>query len=713
MHNVLKRLELQGFKSFAGKTVLDFPARVVAIVGPNGSGKSNIIDALRWVLGEREAKKLRGETLDNLIFAGTAKKSAVGLTRVTLYLDNRKRNFPLDVEEIMLVRKADRSGTSEFTWNGKEIKLKDLAPILAKSRLGSRGLTIVSQGQSDIFVRSTPEERRNMIEEILGLKEFRLKKHTCERRLETSRINMDKAQAMINELSPHLRFLRKQRTRFEKRSEIENKLINFENEYFSFNHNKLKSSLVDVSEPITKFLGEQKTREKEIGVLEENLKSVNKKTDELSKAKDVRLLLTELFDSKSSLEKELGRLEAKIEFQKPTSSSNSSLVEITDVVQTITKEIELTLKLDNVSDIKNALKDWLQKFKNLLKEDATSDKTNLVDEQKELEREITAINVKIENLRGEEEQLAEEQESANQEFREKVEYLELKKNELRGLEQKMQTQFFEKEKIQLKLGELEREWQSFGRSIDELKNLPKISKEIDSPDVERKMVRLRAELAAIGEIDEGLVNEAKESEERYEFLNRELEDLKKAVTDLKNLIKDLDQKIHSDFRSSFKQINEEFNKYFRLMFGEGKAKLKLQTYKPKDMDLEKGMEIEDNEDDQELRAGVEIDLSVPRKSIKGIDMLSGGEKSLTSLAALFALISVSPPPFLVLDEIDAALDEKNTQRFAELVKEFSKKTQFVLITHNRATMEAADALYGITMGDDGVSRVLSLKLEKT
>ena len=93
-------------------------------------------------------------------------------------------------------------------------------------------------------------------------------------------------------------------------------------------------------------------------------------------------------------------------------------------------------------------------------------------------------------------------------------------------------------------------------------------------------------------------------------------------------------------------------------------------------------------------------------------MLSGGEKSLTSLAALFALISVSPPPFLVLDEIDAALDEKNTHRFAELVKEFSKKTQFVLITHNRATMEAADALYGITMGDDGVSKVLSLKLEK-
>lgn len=694
--------------------MLDFPARVVAIVGPNGSGKSNIIDALRWVLGEREAKKLRGDTLDNLIFAGNAKKSAVGLVRVALYLDNRKRGFPLDTEEIMLVRKADRSGTSEFTWNESEIKLKDLAPILARGRLGSRGLTIIGQGQSDIFVRSSPEERRMMIEEILGLKEFRLKKHACERRLRASRINMDKVQAMINELSPHLRFLRKQRTRFEKRSEIENKLRNFENEYFSFHYHKLKGTLARALEPITQFLEEQKTREKEIKVLEEGLRMVSEKTSGLSKAKDIRRTLTELFDEKSTIRKDLGRLEARIEFQQPVSSNNPSLTDITDTVQTLTKEIESAILWDSMSDIKDALGSWLRRLKDLFKKGLASDSSDLVVSRKKLEHDIAAIDAKIKGLRGEEEQLAQEWESANQEFREQVEQLELKKNEFRELEQKTQTQFFEKERFQLRLSELEREWQSFGHSIDELRNITKISKEIDSSGLEKKMVRLRTELAAIGEIDEGLVHEAKESEDRYEFLSRELADLKKAVSDLKNLIKDLDEKIHSDFRSSFRKINEEFNKYFRLMFGEGKAKLKLQTYKSKDINLEEGAEIttDEDEENQELRAGVEIDLSVPRKSIKGIDMLSGGEKSLTSLAALFALISVSPPPFLVLDEIDAALDEKNTQRFAELVKEFSKKTQFVLVTHNRATMEAADALYGITMGDDGVSKVLSLKLEE-
>ncbi|MDO8442972.1 MAG: AAA family ATPase, partial [bacterium] len=117
------------------------------------------------------------------------------------------------------------------------------------------------------------------------------------------------------------------------------------------------------------------------------------------------------------------------------------------------------------------------------------------------------------------------------------------------------------------------------------------------------------------------------------------------------------------------------------------------------------------EEEDELSAGIEMELVIPRKKIKGLEMLSGGEKSLVSIAVLFALISVSPPPFLVLDEVDAALDERNTKRFAELIKDFSKKSQFIIVTHNRATMESSDVLYGVTMEEDGVSKVLSIKLD--
>ena len=203
--NFLKSLELQGFKSFAAKTSLEFPARVTAIVGPNGSGKSNIVDAIRWVLGEREAKTLRGGTLENLIFSGTPKRTAQGFAKVSLYFDNAKKTFPIESTEVVVSRRADRSGTSEFAWNDMEIRLKELLPVFARARLGARGLNMIGQGESDVFVRSNPEERRLMIEEILGLREFRIKKNQAERRLESSRVNMEKVAAMLEELGPHLR----------------------------------------------------------------------------------------------------------------------------------------------------------------------------------------------------------------------------------------------------------------------------------------------------------------------------------------------------------------------------------------------------------------------------------------------------------------------------------------------------------------------------
>ena len=155
------------------------------------------------------------------------------------------------------------------------------------------------------------------------------------------------------------------------------------------------------------------------------------------------------------------------------------------------------------------------------------------------------------------------------------------------------------------------------------------------------------------------------------------------------------------------------------MFGGGKAKFKIESKKLKVKsenedsgdDEEKKSITPGTEDEEESEVGLDIEVSIPRKRITGLDMLSGGERSLVSIAALFALISVSPPPFLVLDEIDAALDERNASRFAEMLKSFSDRTQFVVVTHNRATMEVANVLYGVTMGDDGTSRVLSLKLE--
>ncbi len=153
--NFLKRLELYGFKSFANKTVLEFPAKITAIVGPNGSGKSNIVDAFRWVLGEREAKQLRGEKLENLIFAGTPKKSPMNLAKVSLCFSNLDNSsFSFESSEVVLTRKVDRSGVSNFFLNNKEIRLKDLLTFLARARISTRGMIIIGQGEGDFFVKS-------------------------------------------------------------------------------------------------------------------------------------------------------------------------------------------------------------------------------------------------------------------------------------------------------------------------------------------------------------------------------------------------------------------------------------------------------------------------------------------------------------------------------------------------------------------------------
>ena len=236
-------------------------------------------------------------------------------------------------------------------------------------------------------------------------------------------------------------------------------------------------------------------------------------------------------------------------------------------------------------------------------------------------------------------------------------------------------------------------------------------------EVERRMFRLRGDLASIGEVDQALVNEARATEERHAFLMKESEDLERAVADLTGLMVDLTEKIATEFEGALHKINDELGKFFETMFGGGTARLKIEKYQASRIksEEENGEEAEKEEEDEDVLmqkdGGVEIEIRLPRKKINSLDMLSGGERSLVGIAALFALVSVSPPPFLVLDEIDAPLDERNARRFAEMLKDFSKRTQFLVVTHNRATMEAADILYGVTLNEDGTSKIISLKLE--
>ncbi len=253
-------------------------------------------------------------------------------------------------------------------------------------------------------------------------------------------------------------------------------------------------------------------------------------------------------------------------------------------------------------------------------------------------------------------------------------------------------------------------------------NIPHIPYTATPDSLGPQIQRLRKQLEQIGEVEEGIIQEHKETSERFIFLSEQSKDMDTSLKHLRTIIHDLDAKIEKQFSKNFKQINEKFEHYFKILFGGGKAML---TYSI----IEHSRDTETNDTPSEREASspipqgesgqgiryqtteIQISACPPNKKISTIAMLSGGERALTSIALICAIISANPAPFVVLDEVDAALDEPNSERFAAILEHLSHLTQFIAITHNRAVMHKANLLYGVTMTDDASSQLFSVNLE--
>jgi chromosome segregation protein len=746
----LKRLELNGFKSFAGKTVLEFPAGIVAVVGPNGSGKSNIVDAMRWLLGERDAKNLRGARVEDLIFAGTQKRARVGMAQASLYFENKNKFFPVDFEEVVVSRQISRDGASKYYLNKSEILLRDLIDFLAKARLGSKGLIIIGQGDSDLFIRSTPLERREMIEEILGLREYQIKKSDAERRLKNSKINLDKVTALVEEIEPHLRSLKRQTSRWERRGALEEELRSLENQFFGSQLHELRVKGGKTDERAAGHAKQYDILEKEKRAAETRQAAIEESQPEerkrLAKIKDE---VTALMDARSKVQKDVGRIEAQIEMAKKAIVSPARNVDdrttehFIDVLEKIKAELESVLNEEPLA-VQAAIETVLEEIAFALEERdephpakaaAAAAASAPVPEAlrrdfKEAAEDLAELEKNIASLRAQENELESSQEDFYATFKGAVADVQQAQGKLDAWEKINRELLLEKERIDLRRDEVLRQVDQAGRRAEEFRDGASLNDAITAAassgfsgnfaDMEHRIFRLRGDLASIGEVDQALMKEAEDTAARHAFLIKESEDLNKAVADLTALMHELNEKIKTEFDKSLSKINDEFAKFFSLMFDGGSAKLKV--LKPKgertaeDDEEEEGGDVKDaieqTEDElyQEKNGGVDIEIKLPRKKTTSLDMLSGGERSLVGIAALFAMVSVSPPPFLVLDEIDAPLDERNARRFGTMLKDFSKRTQFIVVTHNRATMEAANILYGVTLAEDGSSKVVSLKL---
>jgi chromosome segregation protein len=292
--------------------------------------------------------------------------------------------------------------------------------------------------------------------------------------------------------------------------------------------------------------------------------------------------------------------------------------------------------------------------------------------------------------------------------------------ELEAEEQNLQRSLRESEqrlaKSEMEVGRREDQLQSLRREIEEtlgivVGNLPDdlnaqhplpldaivspLPEVTELPEgLERQIRDLRTQLRRLEPVNHAAKQEYEELSERYTFMTEQMEDLEQASRHLHQIIDELDEMMNTMFQTTFKSIASEFSKIFELLFNGGTAQLQLVR----------------EEDDDEI-IGVEIMARPPGKRTSRLSMLSGGERSLTAVALLFGVMRVSPTPFCVLDEVDAMLDEANVGRFRRMLQQLSRETQFIIITHNRGTVEVADTIYGISMGDDGVSQSISLSLE--
>ena len=697
----LSRIVLKNFKSFYKTSVIDLPDKITAIVGPNGSGKSNIVDAVRWALGEQSFKNIRIEKGSNLIF--TSRDASAGFAEVELVFDNSSKIFPVDYTEVSIRRRIDKDGNNFYYLNRQPCRLKDISELILSAKLGVRGFSIINQGSVEDILRVSPYERRLMLEENLGLKGLEIKKESSLRKLENTLINLDKIKAQIQEITPHLRFLKRQVKHWEERKENEQKLRTSRLRYFSYLYYNLISKEGREKDNSSVLQDKLKALEKEIAALKERLGLGQREySEELEK--QIAALTQEII----TLQKRKFHLLQRVNERDKEKENKIDYTEIIQKLEDIKNKLQGLLLENNLEKIKQALRAIIEQVSSLTKKQ-DSIKPSVNNPRSE---ELEVIENEIEEKERMLDKLQKEREEKTKSFRQKFVILEEKREEKERILNKIHQEEIQNEKYNLRLQDLERRFRAAG--IDEktikqyLQENPEV-KELSQEEfirLERKIARLDKEIREAGMTDENILREYHDVQQRYEFLNQQMEDLTKSMEDLKNLIKKLTSEIEESFRNSLQEINRYFNRYFRLMFKGGSARLVItKEKKSTDDGLENNSIV-----DKKTNWGLEIKVDIPKTKLKSLQALSGGEKTLTAISLLFAIINQSNPPLVIVDEIDAALDEENSRRFAEILKELSQDTQFILVTHNRLVMEAASVIYGVTLKNNA-SQIISIKLD--
>ncbi|MEK7478024.1 MAG: hypothetical protein AAB645_01495, partial [Patescibacteria group bacterium] len=663
----------------------------------------------------------------------------------------------VDFDEVAITREVFRDGSNEYSINGTKVRLRDILELLSAVSLGSTGHHIISQGEADRILNANIYDRRSMIEEALGLNIYQWKITESEKKLEKTDENIKQVESLRREIVPHLKFLKKQVEKIEKADELRWELKTLYLEYLKKEDIYLREFRLQIErgkiapaqelERVANRLNSLSTAvlqmdtpdgTRELNEIEKKLRTIRMTKDESTRR---------LGRLEGMLEIKNERLSARAEEQKDRVIDYARVEHLVTNIDNFLKEAEECVELQAVKKVLAQIKFLVGNFTtdNLRlaggqgPADHSQNNEALADELAKLQQEKEGIESGVAKMGEEENQLGRDYDGLKNQIeraKEKTrgaerEIYELRsrrselKNTLDALVAKEERLAVEEQAFKGEIGEgavlVNREILNYADYVLPDDYAP-MAERVEQEAKRRQIEKIKIRLEDMGMEGTDVLEEYKEVTARDEYLAREHGDLLKSKEDLKVVILDLKKKVDTEFKDGISKINREFQKFFELMFGGGNASLEVLVIEEKTKEEEReGIDPVVNfsiapkgraEADAKIHYGVDINVNLPKKKIRGLQMLSGGERVLTSIALLFAMSQVNPPPFMILDETDAALDEANSRKYGDIIQSLSKYSQLILITHNRETMSRAGIIYGITMGADGISRLLSIKFDE-
>ena len=430
--------------------------------------------------------------------------------------------------------------------------------------------------------------------------------------------------------------------------------------------NTLREELKEIDEKKKESVNEKQNLEQEIEELVKEIEDLNTEIKTYAdKNKDNQKYIDDLnFD--------ITNLKISV------SSFDESTTSIDEMLQRIDQDIE-----NNKTSIEN---------KKELREKITEDNKTLEEQILSLNEQIEQMKQEVKDSGGRVEELKNERIAKNEELNKTEEEIANQFKVIEDLKAQITKQEVKKSKIEYELEQIiNKMWEDYEITPNNIEGEYKKPENVS--ETTKKVKHLRDEIKSLGSINIDSIEEYKQTKERYDFMCEQRLDLEDSSNKLRKVIQDMTKIMKEQFETQFKIINRNFGEVFSELFGGGKAELKLA------------------DENNILECGIDIEVQPPGKKLQSMTLLSGGEKAFTAIALLFAILKINPAPFCVLDEIEAALDDVNVYRFADYLKKFTKETQFLVITHRKGTMEAADTVYGITMEENGISKLLSMKLK--